>query len=328
MLDRFESMRVLLEVAELGSFSAAARTLRISPSMVTKHIAAQEDRLGAQLLHRTTRRVTLTEIGRTYRDMAERIVAELEEAETLTAANQRNVRGLLRVNGPVTFGAHQIAPLMADFNNAYPALTVELGLNDRLVDLIDEGWDVAIRIGRLASSALIARKLAPCRMLLCGSPAYLALHGTPTRVEELRDHVCLGYTLSRSVGVEKWSFGPEGDIVVPVSGPLRTNNGDALLAAAIAGLGLTYQPTFILANAVQSGQLAPLELDRPLLDMGGVYAIYAPGGRLPAKAKAFIEFLAQRFAGTPPWDKHLSSRRSVSMEWSGDGDDDRVALSS
>lgn len=305
MLDRFESMRVLLKVVELGSFSAAARALHMSPSMVTKHVFAQEERLGTRLLHRTTRRVTLTEIGRTYRDMAERLVADMEEAEALTAADQRNVRGLLRVNGPVSFGARHIAPLMAEFHRAYPELVVELGLNDRLVDLVDEGWDMAIRVGRLASSALNARKLAPCRMLLCGSPDYLAERGTPERVEDLRDHACLGYTLSRSVGVDTWSFGHEGEIVVPISGPLRTSNGDALLAAAVAGQGLTYQPTFILADAVRSGLLIALELDHQPVDMGAVYALYSSGGRLPAKARVFIDYLAQCFAGTPPWERHL-----------------------
>jgi DNA-binding transcriptional LysR family regulator len=310
MLDRFESMRVLLKVAELGSFSAAARSLRMSPSMVTKHVAAQEERLGARLLQRTTRRVALTEIGRTYRDMADRIVADLEEAETLTAADQRNVRGLLRVNGPVSFGVRHVAPLMAEFHLAYPSLIVELGLNDRLVDLVDEGWDMAIRVGRLASSALIARKLAPCRMLLCCSPGYLAAHGTPRRVEDLRGHACLGYTLSRAVGVDNWSFGQEGEITVPISGPLRTSNGDALLAAAIAGAGLTYQPTFLLADAVRAGQLIALELDHPPVDMGAIYAIYPPGGRLPAKARVFIDYLAQCFANTPPWDKSLPRART------------------
>lgn len=306
MLDRFENMRVLLKVVELGSFSAAARAMRMSPSMVTRHIAAQEDRLGTRLLHRTTRRVTLTEIGRTYRDMAERIVADLEDAETLTAADQRNVRGLLRVNGPVSFGVRQIAPLMAAFQRAYPELTVELGLNDRLVDLVEEGWDVAIRIGRLAASSLIARRLAPCRTMLCASPDYLAVRGVPKTVGDLRGHACLGYTLSRSVGVDTWSFGHEGDITVPISGPLRASNGDTLLAAAIAGQGLTYQPTFILADAVRSGLLTSLELDHPLMDLGGVYAIYPPGGRLPAKARVFIDYLAERFSGTPPWDKLTS----------------------
>ena len=195
---------------------------------------------------------------------------------------------------------------MAEFHRVYPALLVELGLNDRLVDLVEEGWDIAIRIGRLAPSALIARKLAPCRMMLCASPDYLAVRGTPMRVEDLRGHACLGYTLSRSVGVDTWSFGHEGDVTVPISGPLRTSNGDALLAAAIAGQGLTYQPTFMLADAVHSGFLTSLELDHPPVDMGGVYAIYPPGGRLPAKARVFIDYLAQRFAGTPPWDKRFN----------------------
>lgn len=308
-IDRFEGMRVLLKIVELGSFSAAARALRMSPSMVTKHIAEQEQRLGTRLLHRTTRRVTLTEIGRSYREMADRIVADVEQAEALTAADQTNVRGMLRVNGPVSFGVREIAPLMPDFHRRYPALAVDLGLNDRLVDLAEEGWDVAIRIGRLAASTLIARKLAPCRLVLCASPAYLAARGVPKRVQELRQHVCLGYTLSRTAGQDSWCFGRNGELTVPVSGTLRSNNGDALVAAAIAGEGLTYQPSFLLADAVRSGLLTAVELDHPPTDAGGVHAVYLSGHHLPAKVRVFIDYLVNAFAGTPPWERRWSQLR-------------------
>lgn len=305
MLDRFESMRVLLKVVELGSFSAAARALRLSPSMVTKHVAAQEERLGARLLQRTTRRMALTEIGRTYCDMAERLVADLEEAEALAAADQVDPRGLLRINGPVSFGARCVAPLLAGFHRAYPAVIVELGLNDRLIDLVEEGWDMAIRVSHDAPPSATSRKLAPNALMLCGSPAYLAAHGAPRRVEDLRDHACLGYTLSRAVGVDSWAFGERGDVVVPIRGPMRASNGDALLAAAIAGLGLTYQPTFMLAQAVEAGLLTPIPLDHPPPTMGGIYAIYPTGARLPTKARVFIDYLAAAFESVPPWDRSL-----------------------
>lgn len=296
MLDRFQGMQVLIKVAELESLSAAARALKISPTMVTKHVAAQEGRLGVLLLHRTTRRVTLTEAGRAYLAAAERIVGELEEAEALAKVNQLTARGVLRVNAPVSFGVRKIAPLLAEFSNQHLHVVVELGLNDRVVDLVEEGWDIAIRIGRLAPHGLAARWLAPCQMVLCASPGYLRKHGRPSKVSQLSSHECLGYTLSRHAGSSSWSFGKDGEVTVEISGHLRAGNGDALLAAAIAGQGLTYQPTFILDDAIASGHLEPLELDHPPVDMGGVYAVHAANNRPPAKVRVFSDYLASRLA--------------------------------
>ncbi|MDR8398374.1 LysR family transcriptional regulator [Paraburkholderia sp. USG1] len=305
MLDRFNGLQVLLKVAELGNMSAAARALKMSPTMVTRHIAAQEERLGVRLLHRTTRRVTLTEAGRAYRDAAERIVSELEEAEAAAAANQVTLRGLLRVSAPVSFGTREIAPFLAGFSRLFPELTVDLGLNDRVVDLVDEGWDMAIRIGRLADSTLVARKLARYGMLLCASPAYLAEHGTPTRVVELSRHQCLGYTLSQLVGPDFWSFREDGQIKVPISGHLRTSNCDVLVAAAVAGQGLIYQPTYIVSDAICAGTLVALEVDYPPIAMGGVFAVYPPSSRVPARVRAFIDYMAEQYAGVPPWEKRM-----------------------
>jgi len=309
MLDRIQSMQVLLKVIELGSLSAAARSLKLSPSMVTKHIAAQEARLGVRLLHRTTRRLVITETGRTYRDAIERIVAEVKEAEAFASADHQTVRGVLRVTSPVSFGAKEIAPLLAEFHLAYPALVVDLGLSDHFVDLVDEGRDVAIRIGRLAPSALIARRLAPCRMVLCGSQKYLARRGVPRRVSDLKDHECLGYTLSRTVGADLWSFGDVGEVTTRIFGHLRANNGEALVAAAIAGLGLTYQPTFMLADPIASGALTVLDLDHPAIELDGVYAVYPSSARLPAKVRVFIDYLAKAFGGVPPWERRLKPPR-------------------
>lgn len=305
-MDRFQSMLVFLKVAELGSFTATARAMRMSPSMVIKHVSIQEDRLGVRLFQRSTRRVMLTEVGRNYRAMVERIVSSVEEAETLTEADHKAAQGTLRVNGPVSFGTRYIAPLMFQFHRSYPRLAVEVGLNDRLIDLVDGGWDMTVRIGRLSTSSLVARKLAPCRMALCGSPAYLEIHGWPTRVADLRHHSCLGYTLSRFAGPEAWCFGIDGRVVVPVKGPLSSSNGDALLAAAIAGEGLTYQPTFLLGDAIGSGLLVSLKLDHAPIDLGGVYAMYPSGGNIPMKVRLFVDFLANAFAGTPPWDRSLA----------------------
>jgi DNA-binding transcriptional LysR family regulator len=303
MLDRFTGMRVFARVAALGSLSAAARALGMSQTMATKHIAAIEGRLGVKLVHRTTRRLTLTEAGRRYLDAAERILAEMEEAEAAALADRVEVRGTLRINVPVSFGIREIAPLLPEFARAFPSVTVDLGLNDRVVDLIEEGWDVAVRIGRLAESTMIARKLAPCRTALCAAPAYLAERGRPRRVADLKDHNCLGYTLSQTVGSDRWSFGTDGAVTVPVSGNLRANNGDALVAAAVAGQGLIYQPTFLIGAEFRAGHLVSVALDHPTVEFGGVFAVYPSDRRPPAKVRVFIDFLAQRFGSAPPWDQ-------------------------
>ena len=302
MLDRVTGMQVFTRVAVLGSLSAAARVLGMSQTMATKHVAAVEERLGVKLLHRTTRRLTLTEAGRHYLDAAERILAELEDAEAAVSAERLEARGTLRVNVPVSFGIREIAPLLPEFARSHPSVTVDLGLNDRVVDLIEEGWDMAVRIGRVAESTMIVRKLAPCRTALCAAPAYLAERGTPRRVSDLKDHNCLGYTLSRALGSDRWSFGIDGAVTVPVSGNLRVNNGDALVGAAIAGQGLIYQPTFLVNGEIRAGRLVSVTLDHPAIEVAGVFALYPADRRPPAKVRTFIDFLAQRFGSVPPWD--------------------------
>jgi DNA-binding transcriptional LysR family regulator len=263
-----------------------------------------EERLGVKLVHRTTRRVTLTDTGRRYLDAAERIVAEFEEAETAASVDRLEPRGTLRVNVPVSFGAREIAPLLPEFARLYPSLIVDLGLNDRVVDLIEEGWDMAVRVGRVAESTMIVRKLAPCGAALCAAPAYLAQKGIPRSVTDLKDHNCLGYTLSQTLGSERWSFGADGAVTVPVTGKLRANNGDALVAAAVAGQGLIYQPTFLVSTEIRAGRLICLALDHPAIELPGVFALYPADPRPPAKVRAFIDFLAKRFGSVPPW--HLS----------------------
>ena len=302
MLDRVTGMQVFTRVAALGSLSAAARALGMSQTMATKHLAAVEERLGVKLLHRTTRRLTLTEAGRHYLDAAERILAELEDAEAAVSAERLEARGTLRANVPVSFGIREIAPLLPEFTRSYPSVTVDLGLNDRVVDLIEEGWDMAVRIGRVAESTMIVRKLAPCRAALCAAPAYLAERGTPRRVSDLKDHNCLGYTLSRALGSDRWSFGIDGAVTMPVSGNLRVNNGDALVAAAIAGQGLIYQPTFLVNGEIRAGRLVSVTLDHPAIEVAGVFALYPADRRPPAKVRTFIDFLARRFGSVPPWD--------------------------
>ncbi len=305
MLDRVTGMQIFVRVVALGSLSAAARSLGISQTMATKHVGAIEERLGVKLLHRTTRRLTLTEAGRRYLESAERILTEVEEAEAAASADRVDVRGVLRVNAPLSFGFRELAPRMAEFSRLYPEVTVDLGLNDRFVDLIEEGWDIAVRIGRLRDSTMIARRIAPCRLALCGSPDYLAEKGVPKTVAELAEHNCLGYTLSHALGPDEWAFGAEGKIKVRIKGNLRVNNGDALVAAAVAGQGLIYEPTFVVSEELKAGRLIALMLDQPMLELPGVFAVYPSNRHPPAKVRAFVDFLAERFGANPPWDVGL-----------------------
>jgi DNA-binding transcriptional LysR family regulator len=306
MLDQVTGMQVFARVAALGSLSGAARGLGMSQTMATKHVAALEEKLGVKLLHRTTRKITLTEPGRRYLESVERILAELAEAEAAAAAERIEVTGTLRVNAPVSFGVRELAPLMAEFSRMHPALTVDMGLNDRVVNLVEEGWDVAVRIGRIHDQTLIARKLAPCRLLVAGSPAYLAQRGTPRTVADLSSHNCLGYTLSSALGPHQWSFGTDGFVSVGIKGNFQASNGDALVAAALAGQGLVYEPTFLLGNDIRTGRLVALTLDHPPMELPGVFAVYASNRRPPAKVRAFIDFLVQRFGPVAPWDRDLS----------------------
>lgn len=305
LLDRLTSLEVFARVAAAGSLSGAARAMGLSQTMVTKHVASLEARLGTKLFHRTTRRLSITDAGRSYLESAERILADMEAADAAIARERIEPRGLLRVNVPVVFGTRQIAPAIAEFLAAHPEVTVELGLNDRLVDLAEEGWDLAIRIGSLRDSSMVARKLAPNRLVVCAAPSYLARHGTPRSVADLAGHNCLGYTLSQQASAAEWLFGAEGEIRVQVSGTLRANNGDALRAATLAGLGLARQPTFIIADDLRSGALVALRLDQPEIQTSAVHAVYLPDRRPPAKVRAFIDFLVARFAPVTPWDRGL-----------------------
>jgi DNA-binding transcriptional LysR family regulator len=305
MPDRLAGLEVFAKIAATGSLSAAARAMGLSQTMVTKHLAALEARLGVKLFHRTTRRLSMTDAGRSYLEFSERILADMETAEAAVAADRVEPRGLLRLNVPLVFGVRQIAPRLAEFARHHPRVNVELGLNDRLVDLAEEGWDLAIRIGHLRDSSLVARRIVRCRMAVCAAPSYLASFGTPRAVADLEGHNCLGYTLAQS-GADRWLMGRRGEINVPISGNLRANNGDALLAAAVSGQGIIYQPTFIVADDLREGRLVSLGLDQPANETLAVYAIYLPDRHPPAKVRACIDFLASQFAPEPPWDRGIA----------------------
>ena len=299
-MDRITSMRVFVRAAAGGSLSAAARHSGMSPAMATKHVNALEARLGVKLFHRTTRRLALTEAGGNYLEACQRILAEIDEADAAAASQRIKASGLLRMNVPLSFGSRFIAPLMPEFARVHPEVRVDLGLSDALLDVIADSWDLAIRIGRLADSPLQARRLGDSAMRICAAPAYLDRRGVPRRVAELAQHNCLSYTLSSMQDSRHWAFGVRGEFRVEVSGDLLANNGDALLAAAVGGQGVIYQPDFIVGEALERGDLVVLDLDKPVMELGGIHVLYPPDRRPPAKVRVMIDYLAEAFAEAPP----------------------------
>ncbi|WP_022967638.1 LysR family transcriptional regulator [Denitrificimonas caeni] len=299
-MDRITSMRVFVRATGAGSLSAAARHLGMSPAMATKHVNALEARLGVKLFHRTTRRLSLTEAGSDYLEACQRILPEIDEAEAAATSQRIKATGLLRMNVPLSFGTRFIAPLIPEFSHRHPEVKVELGLSDAQLDLIAGSWDLAIRIGRLAASPLQSRRLGDSEMLVCASADYLDQRGVPRQVGDLAQHNCLSYTLSARQDSQHWAFGSQGELRVPVNGDLVANNGDALLAAAVAGQGIIYQPHFIVGEAVDRGELVALELDEPVVELGGIHVLYPPDRRPPAKVRVMIDYLVEAFANTPP----------------------------
>ena len=300
-MDDLSALAIFARIAERQSFSAAARDLGLSKSAVSKKLAALEGRLGARLLNRTTRRLSLTEAGAAFFERAQRILADLDEAEQAVTRLQAEPRGTLRVNAPMSFGILHMAPAMADFMARHEDLTVTLDLNDRLVDLIEEGYDVAVRIAKMTPSTLIARKLAPARLSLCASPDYWKKHGIPDHPRDLAAHNCLIYTYLAAQG--QWSFlGPDGPFGVRIGGNLRANSGDALRAAAVAGLGVYMGPTFIVGDDLRAGRLISV-MDEFVDPDLSIYAVYPHRRHVSAKVRVFVDFLAERFGAEPYWDK-------------------------
>jgi DNA-binding transcriptional LysR family regulator len=302
-MDRLAAMEAFVRVVERGGFTAAAEDLRLSRAMVSKHVQDLEAHLGARLLNRTTRKVSLTEVGRVYHERCAQILADIAETESAVGALQARPRGRLRINAPVSFGALHLTAAVADYMAAHAEVTVELTLNDRVVDLVEEGYDLAVRIARLADSSLIARRLAPCRMVVCASPAYLERRGRPRRPADLAGHDCLDY---RYQAREEWQFeGPEGPVSVRVRGSLEANNGDALRAAAVRGTGVVLQPSFIVGADLAAGRLVPVLPGYRVPELA-IHAVYPPGRHLSAKVRSFIDFLAPRYGERPAWDAWMS----------------------
>lgn len=298
-MDRILSMEVFVKVAQAGSLSAAASQLGLSKSAVSKHISGLEARLGVLLLNRTTRRLSLTELGQAYLDHARRILADIEETELAIHEHTVEPMGRLRVNAPMSFGILHVAPLLAGFLAQHPRVEIELVLDDRRIDLIEEGFDVALRIGRLDDSNLIARRLAAAPMVCAASPRYLERHRPLDDPDELARHNCLRYSLSRQP--HEWQFERAGERrAVKINGTLIANNGEALREAALAGLGIVFQPVFIISADLAAGRLEALfrEWQTPLVD---IHAVFPEQRRLQPKLRRFVDYLADAFRRPDIW---------------------------
>ena len=303
-MDTVSAMIVFARVVEASGFSEAARRMGLSKSAVSKQIAALEDRLGARLLNRTTRKLSLTEAGAALYERCARIAAEVEAAEEAVSHLRAAPRGRLRVNAPMSFGLLHLAPALPDFLEHYPEVTVDLTLNDRFVDVVDEGYDVAIRVARLADSSLIARRLAPARLMACAAPSYLDRHGVPVTPADLVSHQCLLYSQSPANALGEWGFvdgrGQRHDVTV--SGRFKANNGDAIRILILGESGIGLLPTFLIGQDVHEGRLVRVLPEFEAVYDGGVYAIFPHSRHLSPKVRALVDFVADRFGKGPYWD--------------------------
>jgi DNA-binding transcriptional LysR family regulator len=286
-------MEVFVKAVELGSFSAAADALQMSPQLVGKQVQKLEEHLGVQLLNRTTRRQSLTDFGRLFYERAKIIMGEVEAAESMAAETRAIPSGRLRVNAPVSFGMQTLAPRLPEYLKAYPQVAVELTLANRTVDLVDEGYDVVFRVGALSDSTLVARPLAPYRLVLCASPSYLTSRPAIESPWDLLQHECLGF--SHTELRTHWTFdGPDGHVVVPVTSRLMADHGEPLLCAAVSGLGVILQPLELVRDALDKGQLVRLLPDYAV-PTRPVHIVYASGQRPTPKLSSFLDFAVATF---------------------------------
>lgn len=300
-MDRLATMEAFARVAETKSFSEAARRLRSSKSLVSRQVADLEGHLGVRLFHRTTRALTLTEEGGAYLAQVTRILAEIEEADQAVSQTRAAPRGRLKVSAPMSFGILHLARAVPLFMAKYPEVELDLNLNDRYVDLVDEGLDLSIRVGRLNESSMVARKLADLRMILCASPAYLAAQGRPQTPEDLKSHRCLCY--STNTLTPEWRLQRRDGTPwpLPIKAHLHANNGDVLRVAALAGSGIAFLPSFIVGADLQAAMLVSILTEYVPEDVG-IYAVYPHSRHLSPKVRAFIDFLVEHIGPRPYWD--------------------------
>ncbi len=295
-------MEIFVEVARAQGFSAAADKIGMSRAQVSKSVMQLEQHLGTRLFNRTTRRVSLTETGKDYLARCVEILHDIAEAEAMTAEQSAEVRGRLTIGAPTSFGILHLQQAIPLYLRRYPEVQISLSLADRFIDVVDEGFDLVIRIAALEDSSLIARRLAPCRRLLCASPDYLDERGTPQTPQDLALHNCLVY--SNELKPDSWRLqGPAGVETVRVNGPLCADNGDLLRSAAVAGLGVTLLPSFIVGEDLRAGRLREVLADYCPPEIS-IYAVYPSRRYLSAKLRSFIDFVAEYFGDNPDWDRY------------------------
>jgi DNA-binding transcriptional LysR family regulator len=301
-MDKFEDLQAFVTVVETGSFTAAADRLDIAKSAISRRVSALEKRLGVQLLRRTTRVLSVTDTGRSFYEHSARILADLVEAEAAVQQEHGELRGTLRVALPLSFGVRHMCKPIAAFGKLHPRIDFDLDFNDRRVDLIEEGVDLALRIGRLQDSTYVAKKLFDVRTVVCAAPHYLKAHDSIASPRDLYNHRCLVY--SNLAEPTKWVYGESdgSQHTIEVQPALRASSGDFLTNAAAHGMGVVIQPTFIASEAIRRGTLVPILTDY-VWPVSTAYAIYPPTRHLSYRVRAFIDFLAERFAGVPAWDR-------------------------
>jgi DNA-binding transcriptional LysR family regulator len=296
-MDKFQEMRAFVGVVESGSFVGAAEALGMSKPTVSRYIGDLEARLGIRLLQRTTRKLSLTEEGEVFHARCKELLANVDEAEAEITSHRGEVAGQLKLSVPVNFGELHLAPLWGKFMARHPKVTLDVSLSDRTVDLIDEGFDAAVRIARMPASSLVSRKLTSTRLVLCASPKYLKRHGMPRHPDELASHAILNYTLLATG--DNWEFdGPKGRVVARVAPRFRTNSGSTCVAAALKHLGIILQPTFLIAEELRSGELVEV-LPQYRSSEIGVSVVYPTRKHVPPKVRMLVEFLVAAFRDKP-----------------------------
>jgi DNA-binding transcriptional LysR family regulator len=300
-MENLSDIAVFVQVVESGSFTAAAERLRLSRSVVSKYITRLEDRLGARLMNRTTRRLSLTEAGQAFFASSQRGLQEIEAAQAEVSQLQKTPRGRLRLNTPMSFGILHIAPAIREFLTPYPDLLIDMRLDDRQVDLVEEGFDLAIRIAELPDSSLVARRLGPCRHIVCASQEYINQHGAPKTPDDLRRHNILTYRYQDSPN--EWRFlTPDGRYAsIQVTGSIQMNNSLAIREAVLSGAGITLTPSFIVGEDIKTGRLKQLLPEYRAQEIS-IYAVYPEHRHLLPKVQAFIDFMKERITETPYWD--------------------------
>ena len=299
-MDRFLEMQTFTAVVDAGSFVKAADVLGMSKAAMSRHVGDLETRLGVRLLHRTTRRLSLTGEGQVFYARSKELLADVDEAEAEITSRSGAASGLLRINAPFTFGILHLAPLWGVFRSQYPNVALDVTLSDRLVDLVEEGYDVAVRIATLPSSTLISKRLTSTRMVLCASPAYIALHGAPSHPADLARHAVIAYSYWSTK--DEWHFdGPLGPASVKTLPAIHTNSGDTCRVAALAHQGVIMQPSFLVGDDLAAGTLVELMPQFRCMELG-VYAVYPTRKHVSPKVRVLIDFLSRQFApARPTW---------------------------